>query len=229
MVKPCAPKHLPSDVEKVLAIEEHESGISVEVYHNRVEERKLDPRRFVLSGFDDGSTGRFVSSFIHSCSQGADHVWEILDHGDSIVVTFKQDIGGSKLTPHHTVHGKAFPTMNDVHGQTAFCNINVYMLMSTDAKSFLQECSSKLDLKIAACRLELTDSVLVQGDMSQINKETLNLYFCNKKSQGGDIRSLVWVTQDKSAVISFEDCHGTSAGVWVKLDLNFYSESGIMS
>ncbi|XP_062861863.1 protein mono-ADP-ribosyltransferase PARP14 [Trichomycterus rosablanca] len=80
-----------------------------------------------------------------------------------------------------------------------------------DVKAFLNKCAAKSnnlrDMEIGVSRLELTDSVLVQGDMSQINKDMLTLYFSNKnKSGGGEITSLNWVTKPKSVVISFQDC-----------------------
>ena len=76
-------------MDKVCAKKVHDHGISVVVY----DERHLDCRRFVLSGFDDSCTYTHLSVYIGSCSQGAEHVWETLDDGDRIVVTFKQDIG----------------------------------------------------------------------------------------------------------------------------------------
>ncbi|KAM6984986.1 LOW QUALITY PROTEIN: protein mono-ADP-ribosyltransferase PARP14 [Aplochiton taeniatus] len=80
-----------SDVEKVLAKKvQDDYGISVSIYEER--DVAVDPRRFVLTGFEDKCHYNMVSVYIGSCSQGADHVWETLDDGDSIVVTFKQDI-----------------------------------------------------------------------------------------------------------------------------------------
>ncbi|KAL0963918.1 hypothetical protein UPYG_G00315340 [Umbra pygmaea] len=81
-----------------------------------------------------------------------------------------------------------------------------------DIQSFLRKCSSKklLDMDIGARRLELTDSVLVQGNMSQIPgviEEALSLYFSSKRSKGGKIKSQTWVTKGKSMVITFEDCN----------------------
>ncbi|XP_041724440.2 protein mono-ADP-ribosyltransferase PARP14 [Coregonus clupeaformis] len=81
-----------------------------------------------------------------------------------------------------------------------------------DINSFLRKCLSKKfqGMEIGACRLELTDSVLVQGDMRQIKggvEEALNLYFSSRRSRGGDIKSQIWVTKGKSVVITFEDCH----------------------
>nr|XP_046225291.1 uncharacterized protein LOC124048492 isoform X1 [Oncorhynchus gorbuscha] len=162
-----------SDAEKVLAKKEHQYGISVEVYNETAVEGKLDKRRFILTGFNETCKYDIVSLYIGSCSQGAEHVWETLDDGERVVVTFKQDI---------------------------------------DIKSFLRKCSSKKfqGMEIGACRLELTDSVLVQGDMSQFKgevEEALNLYFSSRRSKGGAIRSQIWVTNGKSMVITFEDCH----------------------
>ncbi|XP_062313703.1 protein mono-ADP-ribosyltransferase PARP14 isoform X2 [Osmerus eperlanus] len=162
-----------SDVEKILAKKEHSHGISVELHKERVEEGKLDPRRFILSGFDDNIKCKIISLYIGSCSQGAENVWETLDDGDRILVTFKEDI---------------------------------------DGKSFLKKCNSKMvqGLEIAACGLEQTDSVLVQGDMSRLNEETISLYFSNKRSKGGEIASLIWVTRHKSIVITFKESHVAS-------------------
>ena len=65
------------------------------------------------------------------------------------------------------------------------------------------------DKKIEACHLEMTKSVIVQGDMSQISEEFLTLYFSNKMRSGGDIiKSIVNVNQNKSIVITFEDWKG---------------------
>ncbi|XP_007232471.3 protein mono-ADP-ribosyltransferase PARP14-like isoform X2 [Astyanax mexicanus] len=78
-----------------------------------------------------------------------------------------------------------------------------------DAKTFLTKCTTKKwkDMDLGAAQLELTDSVLVQGDMSRIKEEFLTLYFSNnKRSGGGDIKSVTWVNKLKSVVISFEDC-----------------------
>ncbi|XP_060731719.1 uncharacterized protein parp14rs3 isoform X3 [Tachysurus vachellii] len=79
-----------------------------------------------------------------------------------------------------------------------------------DSKTFLEKCAAKnlQGMEIKASRLEYTDSVLVQGDMSKLTEDTLTLYFSNKKRSGGaDIKSLIWVNKQKSVVISFQDCH----------------------
>ena len=60
-----------------------------------MEEDLLD-RRYVLSGFDDCCPSDTISVYIHSCSHGAEHSWEAAG-GDSIEVTFKEDIGGYQL------------------------------------------------------------------------------------------------------------------------------------
>ncbi|CAL8370884.1 unnamed protein product [Arctogadus glacialis] len=67
-------------------------GISVDVYEGKEEEDLVDSRRYVLSGLDDCCPSDTISMYIHSCSQRADHSWEAVG-GDSIVVTFKEDIG----------------------------------------------------------------------------------------------------------------------------------------
>ncbi|XP_026783862.3 protein mono-ADP-ribosyltransferase PARP14 isoform X1 [Pangasianodon hypophthalmus] len=79
-----------------------------------------------------------------------------------------------------------------------------------DSKSFIEKCAAKNlnGMEIEATHLEFTDSVLVQGDMSKLTEEALTFYFeNNKKSGGGDIKSLIWVNKQKSVVISFQDCH----------------------
>ncbi|XP_026865824.2 protein mono-ADP-ribosyltransferase PARP14 [Electrophorus electricus] len=159
-----------TDLQKILTQEEHEFGLSVEVYKEGYVADKWDPHRFILTGFKDSCKCKLITVFIGSCSQKSDHTWELLDD-DRIVVTFKEDI---------------------------------------DAQSFLKKCASKRlqDMEIAAIQLELTDSVLVQGDLSKIKEDILNLYFSNKKrSGGGEIKSLVWVKENNSAMISFEDCY----------------------
>ncbi|XP_072542636.1 protein mono-ADP-ribosyltransferase PARP14 isoform X2 [Salminus brasiliensis] len=159
-----------SDVEKILALEKHEFGLSVAVYKEGNVSEYSDPRRFVLTGFRPTCKYKLIPLFISSCCQGAEHTWELVDE-DRIVVTFQEDI---------------------------------------DAKSFLKKCTSKKlkDMDIGASQLELTDSILVQGDMSRMKDDILPLYFSNnKRSGGGDIKSLIWVNKPKSAVISFEDNH----------------------
>ncbi|XP_059895471.1 uncharacterized protein LOC132448323 [Gadus macrocephalus] len=60
-----------------------------------MEEDLLD-RRYVLSGFDDRCPSDTISMYIHSCSHGAEHSWEAAG-GDSIVVTFEEDIDGHQF------------------------------------------------------------------------------------------------------------------------------------
>ncbi|XP_060785283.1 protein mono-ADP-ribosyltransferase PARP14 isoform X3 [Neoarius graeffei] len=79
-----------------------------------------------------------------------------------------------------------------------------------DSKSFVEKCAARnlQGMEIEASHLELTDSILVHGDMSNLPQDALNLYFSNnKRSGGGDIKSLIWVTKQKRVVISFQDCH----------------------
>ncbi|XP_076854433.1 poly(ADP-ribose) polymerase family member 14-related sequence 3 isoform X2 [Brachyhypopomus gauderio] len=79
-----------------------------------------------------------------------------------------------------------------------------------DAPSFLKKCASKKlqDMEIRAVHLELTDSVLVEGDVSSLQDDILALYFSNRKrSGGGVIKSIVRVTDNNSVIISFEDCY----------------------
>ncbi|XP_036426953.1 protein mono-ADP-ribosyltransferase PARP14 isoform X2 [Colossoma macropomum] len=159
-----------SDVQKILGQKEHDFGISVEVCKKGNVSEMWDPRRFILTGFKDNCTCKLISVFIGSCSQKAEHTWELLGD-DRIVVTFKEDIDG-----------------------------NV----------FIKKCTTKKlkDMEIGASHLELTDSVLVEGDMSKIKEEILTLYFSNKKrSGGGDVKSLIWVNKLKSVVICFEEFH----------------------
>ncbi|XP_059896095.1 protein mono-ADP-ribosyltransferase PARP14-like isoform X6 [Gadus macrocephalus] len=157
-----------ADMESVCASNLQQYGISVEVYKEKEEDGLVDRRRFVLSGLDDCCPSDTISMYIHSCSQRAGHSWEAVG-GDSIVVTFKEDIDGCQFM----------------------------------TKTFTKRFNSK---KIEACRLELTKSVIVQGDMSQISEEFLTLYFSNKMRSGGDIiKAFAHVNQNKSIVITFED------------------------
>lgn len=55
-------------------------------------QKRQDPRRFLLSGFEDSCKFMLVSLYIGSCSNGVEHTWEILDD-EKILVTFKSDIG----------------------------------------------------------------------------------------------------------------------------------------
>ncbi|XP_041120245.1 protein mono-ADP-ribosyltransferase PARP14 [Polyodon spathula] len=164
-----------SELEEALHVKEHTVDgfpIYVELYDEKAEEEKCDPRRFILTGFSEDTKLSFISVYIRSCSKGAEHSWEVLDsEGLKIVVTFKQDI---------------------------------------DVKSFLQKCSKKKlqNKEIAASRLELTDSVLVQGKTSKIMEDdTLNLYFSNfKRSKGGTVTSVTVETGTGGVIVTFRDC-----------------------
>ncbi|CAL8370874.1 unnamed protein product [Arctogadus glacialis] len=157
-----------ADMESVCASNLQQYGISVEVYKEKEEDGLVDRRRFVLSGLDDCCPSDTISMYIHSCSQQAEHSWEAVG-GDSIVVTFEEDIDGHQF------------------------------MQRTFTKRFNKK-------KIDACRLELTKSVIVQGDMSQISEEFLRLYFSNQRKNGEDIiKSFAYVNQNKSIVITFED------------------------
>ncbi|XP_018601869.2 protein mono-ADP-ribosyltransferase PARP14 [Scleropages formosus] len=84
-----------SDAQKVLAKEEHNingSALTVELYDEGAAESKLDPRRFVLSGFTGDCKHGLIPVYIKSCSKGAEHSWEVLTDEKSIAVTFKEDI-----------------------------------------------------------------------------------------------------------------------------------------
>ena len=64
-------------------------------------------------------------------------------------------------------------------------------------------------MEITGTCVEYTDSVLVQGDMSEVSDDALMLYLTNKKrSRGGEVKSFTWVDRRKSVVVAFEDCHG---------------------
>nr|XP_015213986.1 PREDICTED: poly [ADP-ribose] polymerase 14-like isoform X1 [Lepisosteus oculatus] len=157
------------DLEKVLARKEHavsHTTVRAELYDEEAEERRLDPRRFVLRGFGETCPAGFVSVYLNSCSKSAAHSWELLP--DGIAVTF--------------------------HG-------------GLDVKSFLKKCFTKhlQGNAITVTRLEVTDSVLVRGQMSAITEDTLQLYFSNpKRSKGGKIKSLRWCTKGESIIIAFE-------------------------
>ena len=83
-------------MESVCAKELQKYGISVEVYKEKEEEDTMDRRRCVLRGLDDGCFSDNISVYIDSCSRRAAHTWEAVA-GDSIVITFKEDIGGYQL------------------------------------------------------------------------------------------------------------------------------------
>ncbi|KAI4901592.1 hypothetical protein NFI96_007421 [Prochilodus magdalenae] len=158
-----------SDLMNVLAVKEHDFGFSVEEYKEHLPE-KLDPRRFILTGFKDTCNYKLVTLFISSCSKKARHSWEPLDE-DRIAVTFKEDI---------------------------------------DVNNFLIACTTKKlqGMEITASQLELTASVLVQGDMIRIKEDLLTEHFSNRmKSGGGDIKSLLWIDKQTSVVITFKDGH----------------------
>ncbi|MGH0139676.1 UNVERIFIED_CONTAM: hypothetical protein FKN15_069914 [Acipenser sinensis] len=85
-----------NELKEALHAKEHTvdgSPISVELYDEKAEEEKCDPRRFILTGFSEDTKLSFISIYIQSCSKGAEHSWEVLDsEGLKIAVTFKQDI-----------------------------------------------------------------------------------------------------------------------------------------
>ncbi|XP_059356739.1 protein mono-ADP-ribosyltransferase PARP14-like [Carassius carassius] len=80
-----------SDLEEILGQKEHEFGISLAVYKEGGLGEQLDPRRFILTGFDGATDCRMISLFIGSCSKTTEHTWETLDE-DRIVVSFRRDI-----------------------------------------------------------------------------------------------------------------------------------------
>lgn len=82
-----------SDFKEIFGQKEHEFDITLEVYKEGRLGEELDPRRFILTGFDGATDCKMISVFIGSCSKKAEHTWETLDE-DRIVVTFKHDIGG---------------------------------------------------------------------------------------------------------------------------------------
>ncbi|KPP74856.1 poly-like [Scleropages formosus] len=95
-----------SDAQKVLAKEEHNingSALTVELYDEGAAESKLDPRRFVLSGFTGDCKHGLIPVYIKSCSKGAEHSWEVLTDEKSIAVTFKEDIVAQRVAEqkHH--------------------------------------------------------------------------------------------------------------------------------
>ncbi|KAL1267282.1 hypothetical protein QQF64_032645 [Cirrhinus molitorella] len=80
-----------SDLKEIFGQKEHEFGITLEVYKEGRLGEKLDPRRFILTGFDGATDCKMISVFIGSCSKKTENSWETLDE-DRIVVTFKHDI-----------------------------------------------------------------------------------------------------------------------------------------
>ncbi|KAJ3592381.1 hypothetical protein NHX12_007508, partial [Muraenolepis orangiensis] len=85
-----------SVMDGVYAREPQKHGIFLEVYEEKEEEDMVDKRRYVLSGLDDGCFADSISLYIHSCSHRAEHTWKAVG-GDSIMVTFKEDIDGHKF------------------------------------------------------------------------------------------------------------------------------------
>ncbi|XP_049341127.1 protein mono-ADP-ribosyltransferase PARP14-like [Astyanax mexicanus] len=162
------PNH--SDLLKILAVKEHDFGISVDLYEDESVVEKLDPRRFILTGFKDTCNYKYISLLINNCSKKTEHSWEFVDES-RIVVTFNKDI---------------------------------------DVNSFLTKCANRKlqgnDIK--ASQLELTDSVLVVGDLSQIGEDILTGHFSSiTKSGGGDIQSVFWINKQKTVIITFKNCH----------------------
>lgn len=86
----------------------------------------------------------------------------------------------------------------------------VCVCVPADACQFLKEIldTQLNNKKIEACHLESTKSVMIQGNMSNISKDCLAMYFSNTSRSGGDVNSIVHVKQHKSAVIAFEDSRG---------------------
>ncbi|XP_017550529.1 uncharacterized protein LOC108425948 [Pygocentrus nattereri] len=169
--KPLQVRQSPSKIHRVKVNDKgNDFGISEDVCKEEGVARKWDPRRFILTGFNDTCKNKLVTLFISSCSQNVEHTWELL-HEDRIVVTFREDI---------------------------------------DIKTFLSECTTKkpqgMDIKVS--HLELTNSVLVEGDMSTIREDILTGHFSSKmRSGGGAIKSLLWLNKQKSVVITFKDDH----------------------
>ncbi|XP_058248540.1 protein mono-ADP-ribosyltransferase PARP14 isoform X2 [Hemibagrus wyckioides] len=80
-----------SDVLTILSQKKHDFDLTVELYKEAVSAEQWDPRRFILSGFEDSCKCKLISMFIGSCSQKAAHTWEVIDD-ERIVVTFNEDI-----------------------------------------------------------------------------------------------------------------------------------------
>ncbi|XP_073701331.1 protein mono-ADP-ribosyltransferase PARP14 [Garra rufa] len=80
-----------SDLKEIFGQKEHEFGITLEAYKEGRLGEQLDPRRFILTGFDGATDCKMISLFIGSCSKKTEHTWETLNE-DRIVVTFKHDI-----------------------------------------------------------------------------------------------------------------------------------------
>ncbi|XP_028846983.1 protein mono-ADP-ribosyltransferase PARP14 isoform X2 [Denticeps clupeoides] len=159
-----------SDAEKILAKERHDLEICVEPYSPGGAAGRLDPRRFILSGFSADWKVKMFSVFIGSCSKGAEHTWEVLDE-ENIVVTFQRDI---EIIP------------------------------------FLEKISTKKlqGQQMEVSRLELTSSVLVQGDMHKVSEDALTLYFSNtKRSGGGSIKVINSADGRMSRIVEFQHCN----------------------
>ncbi|XP_072542841.1 protein mono-ADP-ribosyltransferase PARP14-like [Salminus brasiliensis] len=157
-----------SDFSTILAMKEHDFGITVEANGEESVVEKSDHRCFILTGFKNTCKYKLITLLINGCTQKAPHTWELVDE-DRIVVTFKEDI---------------------------------------DVNNFLTKCSARrlYGMDIHASRLELTDSVLVEGDLSVVQEDVLTGHFSNKEeSGGGAIRSVLWINKHKSVVITFKD------------------------
>ncbi|MGH0128784.1 UNVERIFIED_CONTAM: hypothetical protein FKN15_046596 [Acipenser sinensis] len=73
-----------NELEETLHVKEHTvdgSLVSVELYDEKAEEEKCDPRRFILTGFSEDTKLSFISVYIRSCSKGAEHSWEAFPKG----------------------------------------------------------------------------------------------------------------------------------------------------
>ncbi|TSM60544.1 Poly [ADP-ribose] polymerase 14 [Bagarius yarrelli] len=79
------------DAQIILNVKNHELGLKVESYEVANSADQWDPRRFILNGFKDHCKCKLISMFIGSCSQKAEHTWEVINE-ERIVVTFKESI-----------------------------------------------------------------------------------------------------------------------------------------
>lgn len=102
----------------------------------------------------------------------------------------------------------------------------MHLFLLLDIESFLKRCATKKcqSMEITATCVEYTDSVLVQGDMSEVSDDALMLYLTNKKrSRGGEVKSSTWDDRRKSVVVAFEDCHGMCIIILVSGQKNRFS------
>uniref|UniRef100_A0A8C4SF24 Poly [ADP-ribose] polymerase n=1 Tax=Erpetoichthys calabaricus TaxID=27687 RepID=A0A8C4SF24_ERPCA len=162
------------DREKILSYKAHKIGeinVFVELLNNKAHREKCDPRRFTVTGFSLDCKISHIEVYLKSCSHGADLCFDIVDKGQKLIVTFKEDI---------------------------------------DREAFIKKCSKKtfLNKEISVFPLQYSNSVLVLGDVDQIQLDEVKLYFSDtKRSKGGAIKTAAPHHNSGGVIITFEDHH----------------------